>query len=60
MPIKPQPFKFVCSKCGYSRIVRPESDVINPMDMVNICPKCSSKMKKEKLDVVDDILSIFK
>ncbi len=48
--IKPQPFKFKCIQCGYSKIVTPKSDVLNPADMISICPKCKSKMEKVKLN----------
>lgn len=58
--IQPKPFKFVCPKCGYSKIVKPKSDVLNPMDMMNICPKCNEKMRRRELNVLDNILSIFR
>lgn len=58
--IQPQPFKFVCPKCGYSKTVKPKSDVLNPMDMMDICPKCKSKMEKKELNAFDNITSIFK
>lgn len=27
--IQPLPFKYVCPKCGYSKIVKPKSDALN-------------------------------
>jgi len=57
--IKPQPLKFVCSKCGYSKIVKPKSDALNLMDFLNTCPKCSSKMKKESINLIDNIKDLF-
>jgi Zn finger protein HypA/HybF involved in hydrogenase expression len=53
--VKPQPFKFKCSQCGYSKVVKPKSDVINPIDMNNICPKCKSKMERETLNSLDKL-----
>lgn len=58
--IQPQPFKFVCPKCGYSKIVKPKSDALNPMDIMNICPKCEAKMERKELSAFDNIKSIFK
>jgi DNA polymerase III alpha subunit (gram-positive type) len=58
--IQPQPFKYVCPKCGYSKIVKPKSDVINPMDMISVCPKCQTKMEKKAMNIFDNITSILK
>lgn len=58
--VQPKPFKFVCSKCGYSKVVKPKSDVLSPIDMSNICPKCQNKMKQTELNAFDQLLSIFK
>jgi len=54
--IAPQPFKFKCSKCGYSKIVKPKSDVINITDISTYCPKCNTKMKKVPLGIIDKFL----
>lgn len=54
--IAPQPFKFKCSQCGFSKVVKPKSDVINPITMIDICPKCKSKMKKVPLNFFDKLL----
>ncbi len=54
--IAPQPFKFKCLQCGYSKVVKLKSDVINPMDMNNICPKCKSEMKKVPLNFFNKLL----
>jgi len=53
--IQPKPFKFVCLKCGYSRVVKPKSDVLNPIDMINICPKCGAKMERKALNIIDKL-----
>ncbi len=54
--IQPQPFKYKCKDCGYSKIIKPKSDALNPMDFINICPKCKSKMKRETLNILDKLL----
>lgn len=56
--IAPQPFKFKCPQCGYSKVVKPKSDVINPMDLMNICPKCKSKMERVDLNIIEKLFSI--
>jgi|SaaInl4_200m_RNA_FD_contig_21_418401_length_334_multi_13_in_0_out_0_1 hypothetical protein len=53
--IAPKPFKYKCLQCGYSKVVRPESDVVNPIDMCNICPKCKTEMKIKTLNILDKI-----
>ncbi len=58
--IQPKPFKFLCPKCSYTKIVKPKSDVLNPMDMMSICPKCDAKMERKELTSLDNLLSIFK
>lgn len=58
--IQPKPFKYICPKCGYSKVVKPKSDVLNPMDMMRICPKCDGKMERKELTSLDNLLSIFK
>jgi len=51
--IAPQSFKYKCPQCGYSKVVKPKSDAINPMDINNICPKCKAKMDKKNLNIMD-------
>jgi len=53
--IAPQPFKYECSNCGYSKIVKPKSDVVNPIEWNNICPKCQAKMKRKELNLIEKI-----
>jgi len=53
--IKPQPFKYKCLHCGYSKIIKPKSDVLNPLDFINECPKCKSKMDKVELNMLEKI-----
>lgn len=47
--IAPPPFKLKCPQCGHSKIVKPKSDVINPMDYFSVCSKCKEEMKREEL-----------
>jgi transcription elongation factor Elf1 len=53
--IAPQPFKFVCPKCGYTKVVKPKSDALNPMDFMSTCPKCTAKMDKKLLGFLDKL-----
>ena len=53
--IAPQPYKYKCSQCKYTKVVKPESDVIDLMDLNNICPKCKSKMERESLNILDKL-----
>jgi Zn finger protein HypA/HybF involved in hydrogenase expression len=53
--IQPKPFKFLCKQCGYSKVIKPKSDALSPMDMINICPKCKSTMKRKELNIVDKL-----
>jgi DNA-directed RNA polymerase subunit RPC12/RpoP len=51
--VAPQPFKYKCPKCNYSKIIKPKSDVLNPIDFIDICPKCGSKMNPVNLSIID-------
>jgi transcription elongation factor Elf1 len=53
--VQPQPFKFVCPKCGHTKVVKPKSDALNLLDMINICPKCKSKMERKELGFLDKL-----
>ena len=58
--VAPKPFKWVCPKCGYSKIVTPKSDVISPMELMSHCPKCDTQMeKKNDIGVADLLKRIF-
>jgi Zn finger protein HypA/HybF involved in hydrogenase expression len=57
--IAPKPFKFICPKCGYSKTVAPKSDVLNPADFIDTCPKCGSKMERKRADFFDNLKSLF-
>ena len=55
MPVTPRPFKYKCPKCGYSKIVRPKSDVINPIEWDNTCPKCQAAMESKELNIIEQV-----
>jgi Zn finger protein HypA/HybF involved in hydrogenase expression len=55
MPVAPKPFKYKCLKCGYSKIIKPKSDVINPAEWNNVCPKCQTQMNRKELNVIEKI-----
>ena len=57
--VAPKPFKWVCKKCGYSKTVTPRSDVIDPRDFMNRCPKCGDEMEKEDANILDSIKGLF-
>ena len=63
MAIKPNPYKLVCLKCGFSKIVAPKSDALSPKDLVAmspVCKKCGEKMERKDTNMLDNIFSIFK
>ncbi len=49
-------FKYQCPKYSYSKTVRSKSDVINPADFMNICPKCNTPMGKTSLSTTENLL----
>jgi len=55
--IAPQPFKYKCPKCGYSKIVKPKSDAIDIVAMLNICPKCKSEMDRVELNILEAVIT---
>jgi len=57
--IQPPPFKLKCPKCGYSKIVRPKSDALNPMEMIGYCPKCNTELERKELNFLDNIINKF-
>jgi Zn finger protein HypA/HybF involved in hydrogenase expression len=56
MAVVPKPFKYKCQKCGYTKVVAPKSDVLTPMDVQNICPKCKTTMIVVKLNVFEKLI----
>ena len=55
--IQPKPYSAKCPKCGYVKVVRQKSDVINPLE--NKCPKCGSILVKTD-DIKDKIIANLK
>lgn len=57
--VAPRPFKYVCPKCGYSRVVIIESDCLTIEDALNMnstCPKCKTEMEEKELGFFDNFL----
>ena len=42
MPIRPQPFTFVCQACHWKKTVAPLSDALGPLDWCERCERCGS------------------
>lgn len=55
--IASEPFKYECQKCGYTKVVKPKGDVINPLDFSSVCPKCGSEMQRVSCSIIDKIFS---
>jgi transcription elongation factor Elf1 len=47
MPIRPDPMRFICPVCGWSKSVAPRSDALRPGEFFLACPKCGCS----KLDI---------
>ena len=67
MAVKPNPYKLVCSKCCFSKVVAPKSDALSPKDLVAmspICKKCGEKMERKSVDklesVIDSLFGMFR
>ena len=63
MAIKPNPYKLVCAKCGFSKVVAPKSDALSPKDLVAmslVCLKCGEKMERKSVDKLDNLFWVFK
>ena len=59
MPIAPKPYKVVCPKCGFSKIVKFKSDVMSMEDIGNflsVCPKCGTTLERKKLNTFEMFL----
>jgi rubredoxin len=51
MPIAPMPYKLLCPACGFSKIVKFNSDVMSMEDIGNflsVCPKCGTTLEKKE------------
>jgi len=50
MCIKPRPFIYICSSCGWSKKISPQSDCLMPGDYYEKCPAChSEKLERKEL-----------
>jgi len=58
--IAPQPFKYKCQKCGYTKVVKLKSDVINPLNFSSICPKCGAEMQRKQLDLFSKLSQLLR
>ncbi|WP_082889478.1 hypothetical protein [Methylomonas koyamae] len=49
MPIKPKPFVYVCTLCGWRKVVSPKSDALMPGEYYDKCPACNNhSLRKEE------------
>lgn len=58
--IAPTPYKLICPKCGYSKVVKIKSDCLSPKDLMAmspICPKCKEIMDKKSVDKLDNLIN---
>lgn len=67
MAVKPNPYKLICPKCGFSKVVAPGSDALSAKDIVAmspVCSKCGEKMERGSVDgldsVIDSLFNMFK
>ena len=61
MPIRPEPHKYVCTKCAFSKIVAPRTDFLAPWEYFKQCPKCGAEVDRKELSVTEKILvNLFK
>ena len=63
MPVKPNPYRLVCPKCRFSKVVTLKSDVLSPKDLIAmspVCSKCKEQMERKDTNILDNIFSIFK
>ncbi|MCG3688803.1 hypothetical protein [Aliarcobacter butzleri] len=64
MAVKPNPYKLVCPKCGFSKVVAPRSDAFSAKDIIAmrpVCSKCGEKMERRSVDGLDSLIdSLFK
>ncbi len=63
MPIKPPPSRYQCPSCNWSKVVRPQSDALTPLDYFDECPKCGEKellQERYEPNLLDNLKDIFK
>lgn len=50
--IRPMPFKKVCKKCGYSKVIVPKSDVMSFSGEIFSCPKCKEPLQRKNANAL--------
>jgi len=60
--IAPKPYLVECSKCGDTKLVKPKSDALNPMELIKVCSKCNIQMERlsKEVGLFDKIKSVVK
>lgn len=58
MPVRPQPVRFRCSKCGWSHVWAPPSDVVIERPPV-ACRKCGGPLTKSPAGPLDLLTSML-
>lgn len=52
--IRPIPYKLICPKCRFTKIVTPKSDSSLIIEDLASCPKCKVRMEIRYLDLECD------
>ena len=60
MAVRPNPYKLVCPKCGFTKIVTPKSDASTMIEDLSSCPKCEVRMEIKYSDWEEKNENIFK
>ena len=63
MPIQPKPFTLKCPKCGWSKRIRPKSDVVDmSWGLAYVqCPECGASTERvEEADFFSDAVGTLK
>lgn len=53
MPIRPEPHKYVCTECSFSKVVAPRSDFLAPNEYFKVCPKCGAEVNRVELTFIE-------
>ena len=57
--IQPKSYSVICPKCSYSKVVHPQSDVLDIRDIILFCPKCNNLMQKKEPSSVTKFMDFF-
>jgi transcription elongation factor Elf1 len=55
--IQPNPYKLICPKCNFEKIVAPKSDSLTSVDSLPFCPKCKLSMNIKESSFFDNLLT---